>query len=330
MKKRNNIMPTIVVDALDKFAYELKKNGFKNIKCLNLDDDTKDDNNSYCVDWVDGSGDNKAFILEYKNTTLSIIYDDIRIPPSIKYIKFRPNTDLLSISCYAYYVLDLTPIWKYDHNPIRIPHGADENIKVILSYLMQYFTEKRYYYIANLIHELDCFINYHISGVFYVEDDYYMISNEQMVHNISLLEKILDMFNHFDKDDWDDLSIDNNSETIYDSEDGITTPVKHYTKDYTYKNAFTLRVSYTGNPYKNASIEGVLLFPDIKNNKNFYFDCYIPLFYNCIDDGLKANILNKIITLLKNENKNIYSKNVEMEQNVLNIIDEYYKSKKEK
>lgn len=339
MKKRNNIMPIIVIYELRRFASILKRDGFKNIKCLNSTNNDISNPNGYDQDWIYNVTTENAFILKHGRTTLSILYDDLAhlppmdeddniIPSTIEYIKYRPYDGLLSHDD-IYFVLDLTG----EKGDITLPYKTIEDIKTILKYLKEYFDKNNCKDIANFINnDLLCDIDYRkFDDDYDSEADYYMISRDQMIHNTLLLEKVLDMFNNFDKDDWDKVSIDNTTDTDkYQNDDSR----RYYNKTYKYKNAFELVISYSGDIYNdNIDIDKVLLFPDIKNNINFCFDVFVPELYGCNledrENSNKTSITNKIITLLKNENKYVYSRDAKSEENLLNTIDEYYKSKKE-
>lgn len=160
-----------------------------------------------------------------------------------------------------------------------------------------------------------------------------MNKKEQIMHEVSLIEKVVDMLNSFDsKDDFDDLSINSNDTTVYDknTEGFVVNSTVYYDKEYIYKNAFKLCITYTTYRY-DTYIERILLFPDIKNNKEFCY-CITSLLYCYIDGKVKNNLHNKIITLLNIEEKREYLMVMDkkLEENLLNTIDEYYKSKKEK
>lgn len=306
MLKGNNVMPSMVAVALDKYAHELKSNGFKNIECFE------------CTYGNDGT-----ITLGYNNTALYIIYDEKVVPHKIKCIKFKPITNLFVKD----YVLDLRDT-AVEGKFIDVPYGVDTNIKIILDYLETYFA-KECVGVSYIIHDLKIIVNNRMFGNLEVEDNYRMIDKDQFVHNVLLLEKVLDMFNHFDKDDWNDLKIDNSTDSIYPTDnDNDDTTYKY--KDYTYKNAFTLSITYTGDLYKdNIDIEEVRLFPDIKNEKDYCILIYIQLMFNFVDDNIRTSIINKLITLLKNENKYVYSVEERLESNLLSTIDEYYENKKE-
>lgn len=300
-------MPSMVAVALDKYARELKSNGFKNIECTE------------CTYGSEGH-----ITLEYDNTALYIIYDEKIVPHKFKYIKFKPNEKLIVKD----YVLDLTDT-DIEGKFINVPYGVDTNLKIILGYLEPYFA-KICIGVSYIIHDLKILITGRMFGDDGAEDNYRMIDKEQFIHNVLLLEKVLDMFNHFDKDDWNDLKIDNSTDSVYPTDNDSDSTIYKY-KDYTYKNAFTLSITYTGDLYNNdIDIEEVRLFPDIKNEKDYCILIYVQLMFNFIDEEIRTSIINKLITLLKNENKYVYSVEERLENSLLSTIDEYYKNKKEK
>ena len=307
MLKGNNVMPSMVAVALDKYARELKSNGFKNIKCFE------------CTYGSDGT-----ITLEYNNTTLSIIYDEKIVPHRIKCIKFKPIINLF-VKDYVLDLSDTATVGEF----INAPENVDTNIKIILDYLETYFA-KECVGVSYIIHDLKILITGRMFGLTGVEDNYRMIDKEQFVHNVLLLEKVLDMFNHFDKNDWNDLKIDNSTDSVYPTDNDDDEPTIYKYKDYTYKNAFTLSITYTGDLYKDdIDIEEVRLFPDIKNEKDYCIIIYMQLMFSFVDDEIRTSIINKLITLLKNENKFVYSVEEKLEKNLLSTIDEYYKNKKE-